>query len=132
MLFRSADDVVRLTVVVGARVGATTDAMQAGSAHVGEIEQITSGVDTALATIITAAERTRAAAAAVTVAANDSADTADAASQRVSQAARTAEGHAAAAEQVSASTEAQSAASTALLQGAGRLKEIVAELRTEV
>ena len=55
-----------------------------------------------------------------------------------SQAARTAEGHAAAAEQVSASTEEQSAAceemsaaSTALLQGAGRLKEIVAELRTE-
>lgn len=134
----AADDVVRLTVVVGARVGTTTDAMRAGSAHVGEIEQITSSVDGALATIITAAERTRAAAAAVTVAANDSADAADAASQRVSQATRTAEGHAAASEQVSASTEEQSAAceemsaaSTALLQGAGRLKEIVAELRTE-
>ena len=122
----AADDVVRLTVVVGARVGTTTDAMRTGSAQVGEIEQITSSVDTALATINTAAERTRAA------------EAADAASQRVSQAARTAEGHAAAAEQVSASTEEQSAAceemsaaSTALLHGAGRLKEIVAELRTE-
>ena len=134
----AADDVVQLTAVVATRVSSTTEAMRTGSAHVGEIEQITTSIDAALATITKAAERTRSAAAAVTVAANDNADAVEAASQRVTQAARTAEGHAAAAEQVSASTEEQSAAceemsaaSAALLQGAGRLQEIVAELRTE-
>ena len=134
----AADDVVQLTAVVATRVSSTTEAMRTGSAHVGEIEQITTSIDAALATITKAAERTRSAASAVTVAANDNADAVEAASQRVSQAARTAEGHAAAAEQVSASTEEQSAAceemsaaSAALLQGAGRLQEIVAELRTE-
>ena len=134
----AADDVVQLTAVVATRVSSTTEAMRTGSAHVGEIEQITTSIDAALATITKAAERTRSAAAAVTVAANDNADAVEAAAQRVTQAARTAEGHAAAAEQVSASTEEQSAAceemsaaSAALLQGAGRLQEIVAELRTE-
>jgi methyl-accepting chemotaxis protein len=134
----AADDVVQLTLVVSARVGSTTDAMRTGSAHVSEIEQITTSIDAALATITKAAERTRSAAAAVTVAANDNADAVEAASTLISQAARTAEGHAAAAQQVSASTEEQSAAceemsaaSAALLQGAGRLKDIVAELRTE-
>jgi len=133
----AADDVVQLTMVVSARVGSTTEAMRTGSAHVSEIEQITTSIDAALATITKAAERTRSAAAAVTVAANDNADLVEAASKLVSEAARTAEGHAAAAEQVSASTEEQSAAcqemsaaSVALLQGAGRLTEIVAELRT--
>lgn len=135
---QAAEDVVQLTVVVSASMGRTTEAMRTGSAHVNEIEQITTSIDSALATITKAAERTRSAASAVTVAANDNADLVESASQRVTQAARTAEGHAAAAEQVSASTEEQSAAceemsaaSTALLQGAGRLKEIVAELRTE-
>ena len=134
----AAEDVVQLTVVVSASMARTTEAMRTGSAHVNEIEQITTSIDSALATITKAAERTRSAASAVTVAANDNADLVESAAQRVSQAARTAEGHAAAAEQVSASTEEQSAAceemsaaSTALLQGAGRLKEIVAELRTE-
>jgi methyl-accepting chemotaxis protein len=134
----AADDVVQLTTVVSARVTSTTDAMRAGSAHVAEIEQITSSIDAALTTIAKAAERTRSAAAAVTNAAGENATMVDTASGLVSQAARTAEGHAAAAQQVSASTEEQSAAceemsaaSTTLLQNAGRLKEIVAELRTE-
>jgi methyl-accepting chemotaxis protein len=134
----AADDVVQLTTVVSARVTSTTDAMRKGSAHVSEIEQITSGIDEALTTITKAAERTRSAAAAVTNAATDNANMVDSASTLVSQAARTAEGHAAAAQQVSASTEEQSAAceemsaaSTALLENAGRLKDIVAELRTE-
>ena len=135
---QAADDVVQLTTVVSSRVGSATGAMRTGSAHVSEIEQITTSIDLALVTITKAAERTRAAAQAVTVAANDNAELVDAAGTRVSQSARTAENHAAAAEQVSASTEEQSAAceemsaaSTALLQGAGRLKEIVASLRTE-
>ena len=134
----AADDVVQLTSVVSTRVGSATEAMRAGSTHVNEIEQITTSIDAALATITKAAERTRSAAQAVTSAANDNADAVEMASTLITQAARTAEGHAAAAEQVSASTEQQSAAceemsaaSTALLEGAGRLKEIVAELRTE-
>lgn len=134
----AAEDVVQLTTVVGTRVGAATSAMAAGHAKVGEIEQITGNVDAALATIMKAAERTKAAAQAVTVAATDNANFVESASGLVSQAARTAEGHAAAAEQVSASTEQQSAAcqemsaaSGALLQGAGRLKEIVAGLNTQ-
>jgi methyl-accepting chemotaxis protein len=134
----AADDVVHLTAVVSTRVTSTTDAMRTGSAHVSEIEQITSSIDAALATITKAAERTRSAAAAVTNAATENANMVDSASTLVSQAARTAEGHAAAAQQVSASTEEQSAAceemsaaSTALLKNAGRLTEIVAELRTE-
>ncbi len=134
----AADDVVQLTAVVSTRVTSTTDAMRAGSARVSDIEQITGGIDAALTTITKAAERTRSAAAAVTVAATDNATAVESASALISEAARTAEGHAAAAEQVSASTEQQSAAceemsaaSTALLQGAGRLKEIVAGLSTE-
>lgn len=132
----AAQDVVQLTTVVSARVASTTDAMRSGSARVSEIEQITSSIDAALATITKAAERTRSAAAAVTVAANDNVTAVETASALVSEAARTAEGHAAAAEQVSASTEQQSAAceemsaaSATLLQGAGRLKDIVAGLR---
>lgn len=132
----AADDVVQLTSLVSTRVASTTDAMRAGSARVSEIETITSGIDDALTTITKAAERTRSAAAAVTVAASDNANAIETASKLVSEAARTAEGHAAAAEQVSASTEQQSAAcqemsaaSATLLQGAGRLKEIVAGLR---
>ncbi len=135
---QAADDVVQLTTHVSARVASTTEAMRTGSAHVNEIEQITTSIDTALTTITKAAERTRSAAAAVTNAASENATMVDTASALVSQAARTAEGHAAAAEQVSASTEEQSAAceemsaaSSALLLTAGRLTEIVAELRTE-
>ncbi|HVZ49995.1 MAG TPA: methyl-accepting chemotaxis protein [Gemmatimonadaceae bacterium] len=133
----AADDVVQLTAVVSARVASTTDAMRAGSARVSDVEKIATSIDAALTTITRAAERTRSAAAAVTVAANDNATAVETASALVSEAARTAEGHAAAAEQVSASTEQQSAAceemsaaSTALLDGAGRLKQIVAGLRT--
>lgn len=133
----AADDVVQLTTEVTARVTSTTAAMRTGSAHVSEIEQITTNIDAALVTIAKAAERTRSAASAVTVAANDNANALEAASLLVAEAAKTAEGHAAAAEQVSASTEEQSAAceemsaaSTALLDGAGRLTQIVAGLRT--
>lgn len=133
----AAQDVVQLTTVVSARVASTTDAMRAGTARVNEIEQITSGIDAALAAITKAAGRTRTAAAAVTVSANDNVNAVETASTLVTEAARTAEGHAAAAEQVSASTEEQSAAceemsaaSAALLEGAGRLKAIVAGLRS--
>jgi methyl-accepting chemotaxis protein len=132
----AADDVVQLTAVVTARVGSTAQAMQAGSARVGEIERLSRDIDAALSTITDAAGRTLAAAAEVTVAADENVTAVLEATGGISKVARTAESHAAAAEQVSASTEEQSAAcqemssaSATLLTGASRLKEIVGELQ---
>jgi len=133
----AADDVVQLTAVVSQRVGSTTRAMQAGAQHVGEIERLSRDIDAALSDITIAAERTLRAAADVTIAADENVNAVLDASSGISEAARTAEGHAAAAEQVSASTQEQSAAceemssaSTTLLDGASRLKQIVSGLRT--
>ena len=132
----AADDVVELTAIVTARVGSTTAAMKQGSLRVGEIERLSRDIDTALTIIGAAAERTLSAAADVTVAANENVAAVLEASGGIEQAARTAEGHAAAAEEVSASTEEQSAAceemssaSATLLDGANRLRDIVAGLR---
>ena len=133
----AADDVVQLTAIVTSRVGSTTQAMTAGAVRVVQIEKVSRDIEAALTTIVEAAERTRLAAGDVTVAADENVEAMLEATAGISQAARTAEGHAAAAEQVSASTEEQSAAceqlssaSATLLEGAGRLKELVAGLRT--
>ncbi|MBI3568610.1 MAG: methyl-accepting chemotaxis protein [Gemmatimonadetes bacterium] len=132
----AADDVVELTAIVTSRVGSTTAAMQQGSARVGEIERLSRDIETALATIGAAAERTLRAAADVSIAADENVNATIEAGSGIEQAARTAEGHAAAAQQVSASTEEQSAAcqemssaSATLLDGANRLRDIVAGLR---
>jgi methyl-accepting chemotaxis protein len=134
----AADDVVQLTAVVTARVGSTTQAMQAGSSLVREIQRLSRDIDDALSAISAAAKDTLIAAGDVTVAADENVNAVLGASGGISQAARTAEGHAAAAQQVSASTEEQSAAceemssaSASLLSGASRLKEIVSGLRTK-
>jgi methyl-accepting chemotaxis protein len=134
----AADDVVQLTAVVTARVGSTTQAMQAGSSRVREIQQLSRDIDAALSAITTAAKDTLVAAGDVTVAADENVNAVLGASAGISLAARTAEGHAAAAQEVSASTEEQSAAceelsaaSSSLLTGASRLKEIVSGLRTK-
>ena len=134
---QAADDVVQLTAVVTRRVATTTTAMQAGATRVAEIESVSAGLDEALETIGGAAEQTRAAAESLGNLANSNVAAVNNASAGISAAARTAEGHAAAAEEVSASTEEQSAAceemssaSNALLEGSVRLKEIVANLRT--
>ena len=133
----AADDVVQLTAIVTSRVGSTTQAMAASTSRVVQIEKVSRDIEAALTTIVEAAERTRLAADDVTVAADENVEAMLEATAGISQAARTAEGHAAAAEQVSASTQEQSAAceqmssaSAALLDGAGRLKELVAGLRT--
>ena len=133
---QAADDIVQLTAVVSSRVGSTTQAMQAGATQVREIEGLSHSLDSALATIVSAAARAHGAAATVTSAAEANLGAVQDAANGISQAARTAEGHAAAAEQVSASTEEQSAsaeemqsAAATLLQSALRLKEIVAALR---
>jgi methyl-accepting chemotaxis protein len=132
----AADDVVHLTAIVTSRVASTTEAMAAGALRVVQIEKVSRDIEAALTTIVEAAERTKLAAGDVTVAADENVGAVLEATAGISAAARTAEGHAAAAEQVSASTQEQSAAceqmssaSATLLEGAGRLKELVAGLR---
>jgi methyl-accepting chemotaxis protein len=133
----AADDVVRLTSTVTARVATTTKAMEAGASRVGEIERVSRDIDGALRTITAAAERTRDAASTVTQAAERNVGVVETAARGVESIARTAEGHAAAAQQVSASTQEQSAAceqmssaSTQLLAGSTQLRELVGGLKT--
>jgi len=133
----AADDVVRMTESVTARVFATSKAMEQGVIQVGEIERVSRELDSALTTILAAAERTREAAAKVTAAAGANARAVDSAAANLGLIARTAEGHATAAMQVSASTEEQSAAceqmsmaSTQLFHGSHALLDLVGELKT--
>ncbi|MBI2797080.1 MAG: methyl-accepting chemotaxis protein [Gemmatimonadetes bacterium] len=134
----AADDVVLLTTQVTQRVQSTARVMETGASRVREIESVSREVDTALTSISTAAERTRAAANGVTFSALENAQMVEGAVTGLASVARTAESHAAAAQQVSASTEEQSAAceemsssSTHLLDGATRLRELVGGLRTD-
>lgn len=134
----AADDVVRLTEAVTARVTTTSRAMEGSAAHVGEIERVGRELNGALSTIVAAAERTRHSSAAVSAAAQENVRAVEGAAENLGLVARTAEGHAAAAMQVSASTEEQSAAceqmtsaSTQLLVGSRQLKGLVGELQTE-
>ena len=133
----AADDVVRLTEAVTARVTTTSKAMEGSASHVEEIERVGRELSGALATIVAAAERTRSSAASVTSSAQENVKAVEGASQNLGLVAKTAEGHAAAAMQVSASTEEQSAAceqmtsaSTQLLVGSRQLKGLVGGLRT--
>lgn len=134
----AADDVVKMTESVTMRVHATSKAMEQGVTQVGEIERVSRELDSALSTILAAAERTRAAAATVTTAATENARAVDSAAANLGLVARTAESHATAAMQVSASTEEQSAAceqmsmaSTQLFHGSHVLRDLVGELKTD-
>ncbi len=133
----AADDVVKMTETVTARVLATSRKMEQGVNSVSEIERVGREMDSALATILGAAERTREAAATVTTTAGENARAVESAAANLSLVARTAESHATAAMQVSASTEEQSAAceqmsmaSHQLFHGSHALKELVGELKT--
>ena len=133
----AADDVVKMTETVTARVLATSRTMEQGVNSVSEIERVGREIDSALATILAAAERTREAAASVTSAAGENARAVESAAANLSLVARTAESHATAAMQVSASTEEQSAAceqmsmaSNQLFHGSHALRELVGELKT--
>ncbi len=133
----AADDVVRLTDAVTTRVTTTSRAMEGSATHVSEIERVGRELNSALSTIVAAAERTRSSAAGVTSSAQENVKAVEGAVQNLGLVAKTAEGHAAAAMQVSASTEEQSAAceqmtsaSTQLLSGSHQLKLLVGELRT--
>jgi methyl-accepting chemotaxis protein len=128
----AARDIVQLTQVVSARVGSTSDAMEAGVSKVGEIERVSLELDGALTTITQSAERTRLAALQVTEAAQMNATSLVAAAEGIANISRTAEGHAAAAEEVCASAQEQSAAceemnsaSSELMQGSAQLRELV-------
>jgi methyl-accepting chemotaxis protein len=132
----AAEDVIRLTRDVTARVASTTRAMEAGVANVSEIESVSRDIDEALTTITSAAERTREAAGSVASRAERNAHIVASAAKGVQSIAKTAEGHAAAAQQVSAATQEQSAAceqmssaSTQLMQGSVQLKDLVGALR---
>ena len=135
----AADDVVKMTETVTTRVAATSKAMEQGVIQVGEIERVSRELDSALSTILSAAERTRTAASAVTTAATENARAVDSAAANLSLVARTAESHATSAMEVSASTEEQSAAceqmslaSTQLFHGSHVLRDLVGELKTAV
>lgn len=134
----AADDVVKLMDSVTTRVLATSKAMEQGVVQVGEIERVSRDLDSALSTILAAAQRTREAAATVTAAAGENARAVDSAASNLGLVARTAESHATSALQVSASTEEQSAAceqmsmaSTQLFHGSHALLDLVGELKTE-
>ena len=133
----AADDVVKMTETVTMRVLATSRTMEQGVNSVSEIERVGREIDSALATILAAAERTREAAATVTSAAGENARAVESAAANLNLVARTAESHATAAMQVSASTEEQSAAceqmsmaSNQLFHGSHALRELVGELKT--
>jgi methyl-accepting chemotaxis protein len=105
--------------------------------QVGEIERVSRELDSALSTILSAAERTRAAAGMVTTAATENARAVESAAANLGLVARTAESHATSAMEVSASTEEQSAAceqmsmaSTQLFHGSHALLDLVSELKT--
>jgi methyl-accepting chemotaxis protein len=134
---KAADDIVKMTGQVTARVAISARAMEASAASVGEIERVSRDIDSALRVISDAAERTRVAAVGVTGAAEANAFAVTSAASGLESIARTAEEHAAAAEQVNASTQEQSAAceqmtsaSNVLLAGSTQLRELVGELRT--
>ena len=134
----AADDVVKLMDSVTTRVLATSKAMEQGVVQVGEIERVSRDLDSALSTILAAAQRTREAAATVTAAAGENARAVDSAASNLGLVSRTAESHATSALQVSASTEEQSAAceqmsmaSTQLFHGSHALLDLVGELKTE-
>ncbi len=133
----AADDVVRLTEAVTTRVATTTRAMESSAVSVCEIERVGRELDSALSTIVAAAERTRQAAAAVTASAEQNMLAVEGAAKNLGMVTRTAEGQATAAMQLSASTEEQSAAceemtsaSSSLLQGSRQLRGLVGELKT--
>ncbi|MDQ3673414.1 MAG: methyl-accepting chemotaxis protein [Gemmatimonadota bacterium] len=133
----AADDVVKLMESVTTRVLATSKAMEQGVVQVGEIERVSRDLDSALSTILAAAQRTREAAATVTAAAGENARAVDSAASNLGLVSRTAESHATSALQVSASTEEQSAAceqmsmaSTQLFHGSHALLDLVGELKT--
>jgi methyl-accepting chemotaxis protein len=125
----SAESVAAITRTVTQRVDSAARTMTAGAAHVGEIEEVAQQVEAALATILDAAERTRAAAESVTAAAEGNAAAAVEAAGGIAQVAETAVVHAEAAEGVRAATTQQESACAMVSEATQRLIGNAAELR---
>ena len=128
--------VVELTRSITDRMARTSQAMEEGVVHVGEIERAAREVDDALALIASSSSRTREAANGVSSAAEENLVAVDQATGGMAAIGRVAEAHASAAEEVTASSEEQSAAceemsatATSLHRGATELRELVAGLR---
>ncbi|MFL5541463.1 MAG: methyl-accepting chemotaxis protein [Longimicrobiaceae bacterium] len=125
----SAESVAAITRTVTQRVDAAARTMTVGAAHVDEIEVVAQQVEAALATILDAAERTRAAAESVTSAAEGNAAAAVEAAGGIAQVAETAVVHAEAAEGVRAATTQQEVACGLVADATRRLIGNAAELR---
>lgn len=124
-----AERVAGITRTVRTRVESTARAMTAGAAQVDEIERVAQQVEAALATILGAAERTRAAAESVTSAAEGNAAAAVEAAAGIAAVAETAEVHAETAEGVRAATTQQESACILVADATRRLIGSAAELR---
>ncbi|HSU17242.1 methyl-accepting chemotaxis protein [Longimicrobium sp.] len=124
-----AERVAGITRTVRQRVESTARAMTAGAAQVDEIERVAQQVEAALATILVAAERTRAAAESVTSAAEGNAAAAVDAASGIAAVAETAEVHAETAEGVRAATTQQESACILVADATRRLIGSAAELR---
>lgn len=130
--------IVDMTRSITDRMARTSQAMEEGVVHVGEIERAAREVDTALASIASSSGRTREAASGVSSAAEENIVAVDQAAGGIAAITRVAESHASAAEEVTASSEEQSAAceemsatATTLHRGATELRELVQGLRVE-
>ncbi|HEY9516095.1 MAG TPA: methyl-accepting chemotaxis protein [Gemmatimonadaceae bacterium] len=128
--------IVDMTRSITDRMARTSQAMESGVVHVGEIERAAREVDMALASIASSSSRTREAASGVSTAAEENLVAVDQATGGMAAIARVAEAHASAAEEVTASSEEQSAAceemsatATMLHRGATQLRELVQGLR---
>jgi methyl-accepting chemotaxis protein len=124
-----AERVAVITRAVRQRVESTARAMTAGATQVDEIERVAQQVEAALATILGAAERTRAAAESVTSAAEGNAAAAVDAAAGIAAVAETAEVHAETAEGVRAATTQQESACVLVAEATRRLIGSAAELR---
>lgn len=124
-----AVSVATITHAVTERVTSTARAMQAGAAHVDEIERVAHTIEDALLTIAGAAERTRRAAGEVTLAAEENSAAALEAASGVEVVTERAGEHAALAELVRAATTQQEAACTLVTGTTERLIERAIQLR---
>jgi methyl-accepting chemotaxis protein len=124
-----AENVAAITRTITQRVNSTAAAMEAGAAHVDEIERVAHAVEGALTTIVASAERTRVAADRVTGLAEGNAAAAVEAAHDIAAVADTAVVHAETAEGVRAATAQQESACRMVAEATSRLTGSASELR---
>jgi len=134
---KAAEDVTKTVEFIRNQIRQVTATMEVGTTKVGGIESVAQGAATGLQEIGKAVEEVQAAAAVVAREAEQNRSVVDRLAERTSQVAQSASEHAsssqevaAAVEQQSASTEDMAASASELLEGANRLTNLVAGLRT--